>query len=218
MIRLFVASLVIIAFVVGVDATRLPAATTVLKQPKETDTPVETPTNTPTDTATATSTPTATMTPTSTSTPTATMTPTTPATTREPEPTPTPTTTSPVPPTPTSTATSTSAPPVGLNAPTNLTVTALSTTVIDVAWIDNSAIEDGFVVDYSMDGSTWNPLDPFRENETRFRFTGLTAGTTYYFRVKAIGPGGTASAYSNIASATTPLTDLRQVWLPLVLR
>jgi len=89
--------------------------------------------------------------------------------------------------------------------------------MIDVVWTDNSATEDMFVVEYSMDGSTWYPLEPFAENETRFRFTGLTPGTTYHFRVKATNALG-ESGYSNTASATTPLTDLTNVWLPLVLR
>ena len=86
--------------------------------------------------------------------------------------------------------------------------------MIDVVWTDNSATEDMFVVEYSMDGSTWYSLEPFRENETRFRFTGLAAGTTYYFRVKAVNEAG-ESAYSNTASATTPLVE---VWLPIVQR
>jgi hypothetical protein len=89
-----------------------------------------------------------------------------------------------------------------LVAPSNLTATALSSTVIDVAWIDNSTIEDMFVLEYSMDGATWFPLEPFQENETRTRFTNLTPGTTYHFRVKAINETG-ESPVSNVASATT---------------
>ena len=90
----------------------------------------------------------------------------------------------------------------GLVAPSNLTATALSSTVIDVAWTDNSTTEDMFVLEYSMDEATWYPLEPLGESETRVRFTGLTPGTTYHFRVKAINETG-ESRVSNVVSATT---------------
>lgn len=40
-------------------------------------------------------------------------------------------------------------------------------------------------------------------NVTRFTVPGLTAGTKYFFAVKAVGPGG-ESGFSNEASTTIP--------------
>src|SRR5207249_2780000 len=71
-------------------------------------------------------------TPTPTPTPTATPTPT-------PTPAPTPTPTPPATPTPT--------PTPALNAPTNLTATAASSSQINLTWADNSANEDGFLIE-----------------------------------------------------------------------
>lgn len=89
-----------------------------------------------------------------------------------------------------------------LAAPTSLTATTYSETRIDLAWVDNSNAETAYWIERSPNGSSWSTLGSTAANETTFSNTGLTPNTTYYYRIKAV-QGGTSSAYSNTASATT---------------
>lgn len=90
-------------------------------------------------------------------------------------------------------------------APTGLTATAVSQTTINLAWADTASNETGFEVERSPDGSTgWMQIAAPAANSVSFSSSGLTAGTTYYYRVRAVGTAG-ASAFSNVASATTQL-------------
>ena len=87
-------------------------------------------------------------------------------------------------------------------APTNLTATAVSSTQINLAWTDNASNETGFAIERSPDGTTFAPLATVSANVTTYQNTGLTASTTYHYRVRAtngVGP----SAWSNVANAQT---------------
>jgi hypothetical protein len=91
------------------------------------------------------------------------------------------------------------------NAPSNLTATAISTTRIDLAWADNSNNEDGFRIERCQ-GSTCTGFVQIAQtgaNVTSFSDTGVSKNKTYRYRVRAFNAAGN-SAYSNIASATTP--------------
>lgn len=91
-------------------------------------------------------------------------------------------------------------------APSGLTATATSASDIHLTWTDNSSNEDGFKIDRSADGSTgWTQVQQTVANAASCDDTGLSAGTSYYYRVCAYNAGGT-SAYSNIANATTNQT------------
>jgi hypothetical protein len=87
-------------------------------------------------------------------------------------------------------------------APGNLSATAVSSSQINLTWTDNSSNETGFMVERSLDGTTFTQIATLGANTTSYNSTSLNAGTTYYFRVRATNGGGN-SAYSNIASATT---------------
>ncbi len=87
-------------------------------------------------------------------------------------------------------------------APSNLTATVASATQINLSWADNSSNEDGFAVERSTDGTTFAPLATVAANATTYTDTGLTAATTYTYRVRATSSGGN-SGYSNTAAATT---------------
>lgn len=91
-----------------------------------------------------------------------------------------------------------------LTAPT-LTATAASSSVINLSWND-VANESSYKIQESTDGgSTWADLSTPAANATSYSRTGLTASTTYSYRIKAVGNGTTYtdSNYSNTASATT---------------
>jgi titin len=87
-------------------------------------------------------------------------------------------------------------------APTNLVATAISTSRIDLAWTDNASNEDGFRIERSLDATTFTQIATTAANVATYSDPGLTAATSYTYRVRAIF-GSNNSAYSNAASATT---------------
>jgi xyloglucan-specific exo-beta-1,4-glucanase len=89
-------------------------------------------------------------------------------------------------------------------APSALTATAVSTTQINLSWTDNSANETTFIIERATNsGFTSNLVSTsVAANTTTHSATGLTANTTYYFRVRAANEAGD-SAHSNTATAKT---------------
>jgi fibronectin type 3 domain-containing protein len=97
-------------------------------------------------------------------------------------------------------------PTSGPNAPTNLTAAATASSTIVLSWTDNSNNEDGFAIEESTDGKNFTQIATVGVNVAQYTVSGLTPQATYYFRVRAYNSyqGQTYSAYTNIASATTP--------------
>jgi hypothetical protein len=92
---------------------------------------------------------------------------------------------------------------VGVSTPTGLAATPASTSQIDLGWTDTSSNETGFVVQRSTSSSFTSPTEvTLPQNATTHSATGLAAGTTYWFRVKAI-TATDSSAWSNVVSAAT---------------
>jgi hypothetical protein len=88
------------------------------------------------------------------------------------------------------------------NAPTNLSATAASQTQINLSWTDNSSNETGFKIERGTDGISFSQIATVGANVTTYQnTTGLSANTTYYYRVRAYNSQN--SNYSNAASATT---------------
>ena len=86
-------------------------------------------------------------------------------------------------------------------APVSLGATVASNTQINLSW-SGAAGATGYVVQRSANGSIgWTQIGGTAAGVTTYSDTGLTAGTTYYYRVQATG--GAGSAASNTASATT---------------
>lgn len=85
--------------------------------------------------------------------------------------------------------------------PSGLSATVISKSEIDLAWIDNSESETGFVLERSLDQTSWTPIY-FAANTQSDADTGLSANTTYYYRVRAQGTV-TDSPTSAVVSAKT---------------
>ena len=87
-------------------------------------------------------------------------------------------------------------------APGGLTATAASSSAINLSWTDNANNETGFDIERSTDSINWALLATVGSNVRAYGNTGLAAGTSYSYRVRAKNSAGN-SAYSNVASATT---------------
>ena len=91
---------------------------------------------------------------------------------------------------------------LGMNAPSNLSaqVDELS---ISLTWDDNSSVETGYKIERKEGaGGSYSQVGTVSKNVETYTDSGLTGGTTYYYRVCAYN-GSTNSGYSNEASATT---------------
>jgi hypothetical protein len=99
-------------------------------------------------------------------------------------------------------------------APTGLAGARVSGTEVTLLWADNSSDETGFVVERKLgSGGTYSAVATPSANTVTLSNSGLTAGSTYYYRVKAVKTGDTDSAYSNEMSVTTDgLPNVPSVW------
>ncbi len=106
--------------------------------------------------------------------------------------------------------------PVAPSVPTSLTAVG-GVTQASLAWIaptqSGGAEVTDYVVEYSSNsGSTWTVFADGVSTSTAATVTGLTNGTTYQFRVKAVSSGGTSEASSTataivgVPSAPTSLS------------
>ena len=98
--------------------------------------------------------------------------------------------------------------PPTLAAPTNLRVTATSSSTVALAWTDNASSEIGFEIGRSADGVNfeWSPRGTANLNTGEVN--GLQPTTTYYFGVRAYQHSADGWYYlhsesSNIVTATT---------------
>lgn len=87
----------------------------------------------------------------------------------------------------------------GMAAPTNLTAIA-SGNLVHLQWTDNATKEISYLVQRSSDGGvTWGNLATLAADSTSDDDGSVTAGSTYSYRVQAIG-SGVVSDFSNIAT------------------
>ncbi|MGH7599992.1 MAG: fibronectin type III domain-containing protein, partial [bacterium] len=89
-------------------------------------------------------------------------------------------------------------------APGNLIASTVSSSQIDLTWADSSNNEGGFKIERKAGAAgTYAEIDSVGAGVTNYSNTGLTAGVTYFYRIRAFNASGN-SAYSNVANATTP--------------
>ena len=91
----------------------------------------------------------------------------------------------------------------GLIAPATLQATTESASSIRLTWSDRSRIETGYKIMRSADGTTFTSITITGVNAVSYTDDGLTAGTTYYYRVAAVNNDG-ISDFSATASTATP--------------
>jgi probable HAF family extracellular repeat protein len=98
-----------------------------------------------------------------------------------------------------------SPPPAPPAAPSGLTATAKASTQIALSWADNATNETAQYVERCADAActSFAQVASLGADATAFADSGVVAGTRYSYRVRAHGAAGD-SAYSNVASATTP--------------
>jgi hypothetical protein len=90
-----------------------------------------------------------------------------------------------------------------VSAPTSLTASAVSSSQINLTWVDNNSNETGYLVESSLSSSSgFAQIVNLPQNTQSYSSTRLVAATTYYYRVRAVHDGA-YSAYSNVASART---------------
>jgi titin len=92
-----------------------------------------------------------------------------------------------------------------LAAPSALAATVRSSTLIDLAWTDNSITETAFLIERCAGSgcTTFAQIGQVGANVVGYSDATATASTTYSYRVRAT-TGQASSPYSNVASATTP--------------
>src|SRR5262249_20338859 len=95
------------------------------------------------------------------------------------------------------------------SAPGTLTVTASGSTQINLGW--GAATDDVGVTGYRVERCAGAGCSAFAQiatpTATSFSDTGLAAGTSYSYQVRASDAAGNLGGYSNVASATTTIPD-----------
>jgi C1A family cysteine protease/chitodextrinase len=96
-------------------------------------------------------------------------------------------------------------------APSNLRAQAISSSEIDLSWGASTDSGGSGLAGYSIErrqsGGSFSEIAKVGANTTSYKDTGLSANTTYEYRVRAYDNAGNYSDYSNIASATTLQPD-----------
>ncbi|MFA5073213.1 MAG: fibronectin type III domain-containing protein [Nitrospirota bacterium] len=93
----------------------------------------------------------------------------------------------------------------GYPAPTNLIVSAVTSSRIDLTWQDNAIDESGYKVERATSaGGTYSVIATLGANITTYSDTGRIQNTMYYYRIRAY-KSTIYSAYTPVTSATTPI-------------
>ena len=106
-------------------------------------------------------------------------------------------------------------------APSNLTGVLVSSSQVDLTWIDHSTNETGFKIERRLDGGSFAVVGTVNADVLNFSDIGLTANTNYTYRVLSFNAVGSSLTYSNEWSINTggsiptgnTVTICNQVWM-----
>ncbi|HMK02839.1 MAG TPA: LamG-like jellyroll fold domain-containing protein, partial [Ferruginibacter sp.] len=101
-------------------------------------------------------------------------------------------------------------PPVPI-APSSLSFTSIATTSMTLNWTDNSSNESGFAIYRSTDGTNYTYISKTAAAATSSAQSGLTASTTYYWRVYAVTEGGLSTALSGSQATSCVSLNISQI-------
>jgi uncharacterized protein (TIGR02145 family) len=87
--------------------------------------------------------------------------------------------------------------------PIDLTATVISTTQVNLSWIDKSTNEDGFKIQRKTGGGNFADIGTVGKDVTNYSNNGLTPNTTYTYRVYAFNNVGASLTYTNEVTVTT---------------
>src|SRR5439155_11266639 len=104
---------------------------------------------------------------------------------------------------PTTAPASASASASALAAPSGLSATAVYYNRINLAWTNNAANQNGFLIEESTDGINFTTIASVGADITSYWVNELSQMTTYYFRVIAYNTAGSSDP-SNTINVTTP--------------
>jgi len=98
------------------------------------------------------------------------------------------------------------APATLISAPTDVTATALYTSV-HLSWTDNSLDEDAFQIERKSgactDSGTWNRIVDTAVDATTYDDSGLDIGSTYCYRIRSHNAANVTSAWIEVEASTT---------------
>ena len=96
------------------------------------------------------------------------------------------------------------------SAPSGLTATTSSSSVINLSWTPDTAPANCTISSYNVFRSTTSNFTPSSSNQiasgvtaTSYSSTGLTASTTYYYKIEAVDSDGTSAASAQASAKTS---------------
>jgi hypothetical protein len=87
-------------------------------------------------------------------------------------------------------------------SPGSLVATTISNSQLNLKWTDTSNSENEFMIERSLDGSSFTQITTVPKNTVKYSDAGLSPDTLYYYRVRANNNRGN-SGYSNTVSRRT---------------
>lgn len=91
-----------------------------------------------------------------------------------------------------------------LVAPEQLDATAPTTNTLLLRWIDRNENETGFRIERSANAVTWQVLGEVSQYSQYFYDTNLVCGPGFFYRVRAVNPGGASEPSNTIHTSVCP--------------
>ena len=97
-------------------------------------------------------------------------------------------------------------------APAGLSAVALTPTNVVLSWTNTSSTATAVEVERSTDGGTFSRIASLGATAITYTDTTVSAGSNYFYRVRAVASGGTVSPYSSVVQVSTLSAGLVARW------